>query len=708
MGQRRWGLALGLSALSLAAGCASVPLAPTIPPVVSFEEKVGWMMRLEDQRILRDANQPPPAILVPATNRLPAIVAPPPPSDLLRLLTDTEARVRRRAALAVGRVGLPDSVEPLSGLLASDAEPEVRQMAAFALGLIGDRAARPALTLGLKDAEPMVQGRAAEALGNIGDRADAGAVAEMTVAHVKAGALAGLSPDDLSYPLTPVVEAARIGLYALVRLGSYDAIAAAVLDPAGTPVSNWWPVAYALQRPADPRAVQPLVALLATAGRYTAAFAARGLGVIKAEAGAAPLRQIITERRAHPAVVIEAIRALAAIGDTAAAPVLRKIFLETAADTTLRLEALNAFSRVATADALDLFIELLIDPSPAVRGLAMRAIARLDPATFLATLSGLDADRDWTVRVAQAMALGTIPPEMSLPRLTLMLQDSDQRVIPSVLAAAKAPGADQLLLDRLKADDVAVRAAAASGLAEMKVSRAVPALLDAYRGFSAENTYVARAAAVAAAARIDPAAARPVLEEALHDRDWAIRVRAASLLREQGVTTADPVRPATGGRAVTPDEWGTLVNPRFSPHAYIETDRGTIEIELAILDAPLTAANFMALARSGFYDGNAIHRVVSDFVVQAGDPRGDGEGGPGYSIRDELNERPYLRGTVGMALDWKDTGGSQFFITQSPQPHLDGRYTAFGYVVSGMDVVDRIEPWDVIRSIRIWDGITPQ
>ena len=114
----------------------------------------------------------------------------------------------------------------------------------------------------------------------------------------------------------------------------------------------------------------------------------------------------------------------------------------------------------------------------------------------------------------------------------------------------------------------------------------------------------------------------------------------------------------------------------------------------------------MALARRGFYDGNAIHRVVSDFVVQAGDPRGDGEGGPGYSIRDELNERPYLRGTVGMALDWKDTGGSQFFITHSPQPHLDARYTVFGAVVGGEDVVEQLVPWDVIRRVRIWDGVT--
>ena len=89
-----------------------------------------------------------------------------------------------------------------------------------------------------------------------------------------------------------------------------------------------------------------------------------------------------------------------------------------------------------------------------------------------------------------------------------------------------------------------------------------------------------------------------------------------------------------------------------------------------------------------------------------GDPRGDGEGGPGYTIRDEFNERPYLRGTVGMALDWPETAGSQFFVTISPQPHLDARYTAFGRVVAGMEVVDRLQPWDAITRVRIWNGTT--
>ena len=92
--------------------------------------------------------------------------------------------------------------------------------------------------------------------------------------------------------------------------------------------------------------------------------------------------------------------------------------------------------------------------------------------------------------------------------------------------------------------------------------------------------------------------------------------------------------------------------------------------------------------------------MVPDFVVQDGDPRGDGEGGPGYTIRDELNQRPYLRGTVGMALDWPDTGGSQFFITHSPQPHLDAKYTVFGRVIRAWTSSTRFSSGDVIRGVR--------
>jgi cyclophilin family peptidyl-prolyl cis-trans isomerase/HEAT repeat protein len=698
-----------------AASCASVPVATVVPPApapppdITPEEKLAWVIRLEDQRILKDPSPPPPAMLQPATLKTPAVYALPAPSDLIPMLSDPEGRVRRRAALAVGRVGLVAGVEPLLPLLA-DTDVEVRQMAAFALGLIGHQSARAALIKSLDDPEPIVQGRAAEALGSIGNRADADAVSGIVRRQIAAGALNGIEPDDLSYPLAAPAEAARLAIYALVRLGSYDALAAAVLDGSGQPVSRWWPVAYALGRINDQRAAPVLLTLLNTPGRYTAAFSARGLAGLKAPQAAAALRQIVDARTAHPAILIQAVRGLGALADPAALATLVKIVADRSADTGLRLEAATSIGTLAAAEHAELLIDLLMDPLAGIRGAALRALARVEPDVFIATLAGMEPDRDWSVRVAEAAALGTLPGERSLPRLRMLLDDRDQRVVPpaiEALAASKPQGFEKILLEKLQADDFAVRAAAATALGELKSASAIPALLEAYKIALGDVTYGARDAMLTAINAIEPATGRQMLQQALTDKDWALRLRAAAILRQGGATDVDAtMRPAPSDIAADDQRIPALVNPKYSPHAFIETDKGTIEIELAVLDAPLTVDNFVTLARKGYFNGLVIHRVVPDFVVQDGDPRGDGEGGPGYTIRDEINQRPYLRGTVGMALAGKDTGGSQFFITHSPQPHLDARYTVFGHVVSGMDVVDRIAQGDIVRSVRIWDGVT--
>ena len=700
-----------------AASCASappvapvvVPPVPVAPPDITREEKLKWIVRLEDQRIVRDADPPPPALLQPATPKTEAVYALPAPSDLVRLLSDPEGRVRRRAALAVGRVGLREGVDPLVALL-SDSDAEVRQMAVFALGLIAHDSARPALLKALDDPEPIIQGRAAEALGLIGNRADADAVSGIVRRQAAAGAFAGLEPDDLRHPIGATTEAARLAIYALVRLGSYDALAAAVLDGSGQPVTRWWPVAYALGRINDQRAAPVLLDLLRTPGRFTGAFAARGLASLKAPQALPALRQIVAERKAHPAIIVQAVRGLANAADPTDIPLLVKFVADRGLDPGLRLEAATGIGAAATAGTGELLIEMLGDPLPGVRGVALRNLARVDPDLFVATLAGMEPDRDWSVRVAEAAALGRLPGERSLPRLTLLLEDRDQRVVPAAIeaiAASKPPGFEKILLEKLSADDFAVRAAAASALGELKSAAAVPALIEAYKIATVDVTYGARDAILTAITAIEPQTGRQMLQQALTDKDWALRLRAATLLRQQGTSDVDAaIRPSPSPVALDDPRFPALIDPQYSPHAIIETDKGTIEIELAILDAPLTVDNFITLARKGYFNGLAIHRVVPDFVVQDGDPRGDGEGGPGYTIRDEINQRPYLRGTVGMALAGRDTGGSQFFITHSPQPHLDARYTVFGHVVSGMEVVDRIAVGDLVRSVRIWDGVT--
>jgi cyclophilin family peptidyl-prolyl cis-trans isomerase len=135
--------------------------------------------------------------------------------------------------------------------------------------------------------------------------------------------------------------------------------------------------------------------------------------------------------------------------------------------------------------------------------------------------------------------------------------------------------------------------------------------------------------------------------------------------------------------------------------ARIYTSQGEIRVSLAAEEAPYTVYNFARLAEDGWYDGLSFHRVVADFVIQVGCPRGDGWGGPGYEIPDEINELAYGRGVLGMALSGPDTGGSQWFITLAPQPHLDGTYTVFGEVTYGMRSALEIHVGDTIERIEI-------
>lgn len=677
-----------VAGVALTGACASSPAPPVQaePAPVVYAQKMRWILQLEDQRQVRAGG-----------------------GDLTMLLADPEARVRRRAALALGRVKLPEAIPALTSILQSEPDPEVKQMAAFAMGLIGDVSAAPALIAALSDPDPLVQGRAAEALGMLAHKAAVPSVTTMVSTHINAGALTGITPDDMAHPKTPPAEAVRLGLYALVRLGSYDAIAGSVVDANGRPKSRWWPIAYALQRVNDARAVPALLELLKGEGQLTRAFAARGLGQLKDPRAAAPLLAIAENAGDPTAVRIQAVRGVALLGDPNAAAALRRLILSPKVDQNLQLEAVTALAQVRSAQSVELLIDLVSAGWPSVRAAALNALARADPDVFISALSGLDPDPHWSVRAALAATLGDLRRERAQAPLTAMLRDADQRVIPSVLAALAKVGATNAAAEmqaRLKSDDPVVRAAAARGLATLKTANATPTLLEAYKRAQGDGLYVARAAALDALLALDPPAGRTLLTTALTDRDWAVRVRAAEHLKRLDANAdISAMRPAPPPAIPELAALDPLVSPPYSPAAYIETKKGTIQFELAVLDAPRTVANFVALVRRNYFRGVQLHRVVPDFVVQDGDPRGDGEGGPGYTIRDEINQRPYLRGTVGMALDWADTGGSQFFITHSPQPHLDGRYTVFGQVVAGMDVVDRLQQWDTIERIRVWDGV---
>jgi cyclophilin family peptidyl-prolyl cis-trans isomerase len=278
--------------------------------------------------------------------------------------------------------------------------------------------------------------------------------------------------------------------------------------------------------------------------------------------------------------------------------------------------------------------------------------------------------------------------------------------IPDVLrayAAFKPHEVDDSLRKQLKESDVIIRATAAELLGELPPGETnARALIDALPVALADSALNDAALAILdSLAKQKRNNANDAIKTALESSDYLIRRKAVAVLRANGAGDFSSRIGTVKSRNSAADYERALARrgKRFS--AIVRTSRGSFTIELLPEDAPLNVDNFITLAQRGYFGGITIHRVVPNFVIQDGDPRGDGNGGPGYQIRCEINEVPYDRGAVGMALSGKDTGGSQWFVTHSPQPHLDGGYTVFGKVVAGMEVVDAIARGDVIRSIAI-------
>jgi cyclophilin family peptidyl-prolyl cis-trans isomerase len=260
------------------------------------------------------------------------------------------------------------------------------------------------------------------------------------------------------------------------------------------------------------------------------------------------------------------------------------------------------------------------------------------------------------------------------------------------------------LRSALRDPDLFVRAAALLGLSNGATTTDLSLALDAYAASAGDGDADARLAfwQLADSALVRAGSALP---DSLAQRLRAVTRPADPLERIAASRNPRFVSWADSAGTARPLAWyearAREVLRAPARIARIETGRGAIEVTLFAWDAPLTVHNFTSLAERRYFDGQQFHRVVPTFVILAGDPRGDGNGGPGYAIRDEINRRRYGRGTLGMALSGPNTGGSQWFITHSPQPHLDEGYTVFGHLRSGATVLDRIVQGDRIVRISI-------
>ncbi len=620
---------------------------------------------------------------------------------------------------------------------AASASPDTRRRTALALGRIRDPRARLLLERLLGDADTAVAASAAFALGQLGDSAAVAALAPWMDATRAASAptVVGEAAYALGKLRTTAARAAVEGFLASAPAGTdVRALGPALLAawrmprPAGIPpVARWlsspdpevrWRAAYSLSRRASGEGTRALHAHLlpdAEPDARVRALAARAL--TKATSDSAGIRYTVSvpllyaaARDADTNVRVNAVRSLGTFAEAAdtLAAALRS------GEPYVAITAAESLGRIGrpAASAAGTLRDAALDPARTItiRHAAIVSLADVAAADALAAAGRMAAEPGWRARAAAARGVAKLG-TAGRPLLETLARDRDPRVGAAALEAAVAAAGDSavaplrgLLVESLGARDVMVRTNALAGLTALADASTLPLLLDAYERAQRDTLNDAALAALDAMAALRKGGADPA--RAFFTRfpraaDPLVRLRAATTFGDTAAAPWGRAGPIETGRGT--EDYARLVREsgaRPRPHVVITTAGGEIELELFADDAPLTVESFLRLARAGFFDGQEWPRVVPNFVIQGGDPRGDTSGGPGYAIRDELNRHLYDRGTLGMALSGPDTGGSQWFVTHSAQPHLDGTYTVFGRVVRGLDVVDRVLPGDRIERVR--------
>jgi cyclophilin family peptidyl-prolyl cis-trans isomerase len=341
----------------------------------------------------------------------------------------------------------------------------------------------------------------------------------------------------------------------------------------------------------------------------------------------------------------------------------------------------------------------LVAPLEAVR---LRALAGLDPSDFKTQVPAWAAADAWEIRAALARVLFSKEASSQQNRVERRLwDDPDRRVrLVALEAIAKRPGEAVLhmLKERLGTQEPPLVAEAARALVQRageEVPEDLPGKIFAAVRRLPVMHHEERSTLVGLLVRCQ---AGELLERLKRDPDV--------LIREAVHLSLGLPRPPRSARKLPGREFYVKNLIRYPAHSRVRvvTTRGEFEILLDVARTPLNCWNFLALVTTGFYHGLSFHRVVPGFVAQGGDPRRDGFGGPGYMVRCERTMTPYRRGTVGMALAGKDTGGSQFFITYGDAPRLEGGYTVLGEVVRGMTVVESLLPGDGILKAELVRG----
>lgn len=604
------------------------------------------------------------------------------PESLRLFLGSSDDQIRRRATRTLGRIRSQESL-PLMEKMLEDPEIAVRRQGAISLQDLAG--ATPIVRKALSsERDPLVRTALLETLGKIGDSSD-------LERFLKVLAL----ESDSALQTAAAESIGRLGARKAEGVAREEVLVALLAGLRGVLLEPRRASAFALARVEARELSQPLQEQLLNAiqdepDRFSKAFLVRA-----AAAGLDDTRwsKVVESlvRSSDPGVRIALARGLA---KRASAPASALLLLAADPERPVRLTALEACASLGSQPEIDAMLHRIsVHGDAEERGLALSAL--LERGLLESPKAWLAPDVPILTRV---MLVGAMKDRVLLLKIAFDEENAPLRTtaVEALLGLEPSP---EILLRLLDHPDPVLASAAASTLAEKPEIKAEIELLSRLAGATERDLVIAVLQALNARYSGEkPAIPRPRPEasarvaELSRSADPGIRAAILSLLKPLKLPSP-PAPPAPPPLSL--DEILQIQAAR------IETDRGFFVIALEPDEAPLAVESFARLAERGFYDGLSFHRVVPDFVVQGGDPRGDGWGGPGYALPDEFSALPFRTWAVGMASSGPDTAGSQWFVTLSPQPHLDGRYTRFGVVSVGREVVRGVQRGDTIRKITI-------
>jgi cyclophilin family peptidyl-prolyl cis-trans isomerase/HEAT repeat protein len=654
---------------------------------------------------------------------------------LQSFLLDSTAAVRAKAAYAAGSVQDTQLVPQLVSLL-TDRDPSVRTAAAFALGQMNsavDSVMRRTISNGLtdrlsvEDDEGALQ-RLIEGLGKTGDPPSLTVMLERVTV--------------LNSPTLKGETALSIGRYAYRGIKNPAATGFATTLLSDARKDQKWKAAYALFRIGDRSLLgsyaRQIINAVSDGDPYVRMYICPVLGRILALDSSntgypMDIATLLRLAQFDPdwRVRVNALKALGALDGSSSGQipttVIRAINEENEHVSLTGLSAMAQLGQKKSADTV--LFQFTLRRVLANESGRSSSRQQREAALAYAKMFGQRAYDVLAQQVANGTllknsyveALGFIAGENALGDVLEYAGQNDphtQRLaleaIVNVVNSMKPGGplldaARSSLIDGLSSNDKAVVATAASALSDSLLADrlSVPHLTVALRRLNSSDDAEAMSAIIHSLGTLKAESATSVLTTLVSDRNYTVAKEAATALETiSGISykhmLVQPARPAH-----TNFDWTLLEWVRKHPVVDVKTSRGSFTIIMLPDEAPFTCINFASLIRSGFFNGLQFHRVVPNFVVQGGDPHGDGWGGPGYTIRSEFGYEHYGRGMVGVASSGKDTEGSQFFVTHSNQPHLDGRYTIFGRVSTGMDVVDMIQVGDTIKQMTFTADTVP-